>query len=175
MAHEIGHNLKLNHAKLLENDCLSPVSCTGKAIEYGDKADAMGINLSEMNGPHLKQLGILPKSAITTTTEGGTFTINKLEGDINPRLIRFNIPNYPSFYIEYRGDKSGYDENSPYRLGSGAMIHSWNNAVGSPTYLLEAFDNGPVFGDGDTFSLGKYVFKQISHDNSSAKFRIIIK
>lgn len=171
IAHELGHNLRLHHASRC--DAFKDPICNSTS-EYGDNADPMGNSLTDFNGPNLRALGVLPNSAIVTTVQGGTFTVNKLEGNTSPRLIRVNIPDTDAnIYVEFRGDRTGYDTNSSYKLGAGVLLHSWNNNVGSRTYLYNFFNqHDPVLRDGETVLMGGYKIKQLSHNNNSARVRI---
>lgn len=173
LSHEIGHNLGINHASTLGRDCLKDPFCRD-IDEYGDGADTMGFDLANLNGPHLRALGILPKSMVRSTNQGGIFTVHKLGSNVYPELIRINLPSGTDWFIEYRANRAGYDSNSPYKLGAGILLHSWGNINREKTYLFDVFDHDPVFRDGDVVSVpGYYKVKQLTHENDSAKIKII--
>jgi hypothetical protein len=78
VAHELGHNMGLHHASSLTCTAAgSPVayssSCTPD--EYGDPFDVMGLNARHNNAWHLKQIGFMTSSNVTTVSSSGSYTI----------------------------------------------------------------------------------------------------
>jgi hypothetical protein len=92
-AHELGHNLGMNHGSTPD-------------MEYGDITDAMTSAASRLrptNAPHRHQMGWLPGSAIRLATEGGVYYLAPLESNpalaASPQAIAVAKPDTGEYYL----------------------------------------------------------------------------
>lgn len=161
IAHEMGHNLGMNHASLPGN-------------EYGDHSDIMGISLlavRDLDAPHRVEFGW---SSVRTVTAKGTYTIVPLEH--NPaqsslpqalRIYKANTNQY--YYFSYR-QPLGYDAVLP-RLStlytSGVSVHVWSGG-NAHTYYLKGLTDGVSFVD----STNHIAVKQLTHNSSGATLAV---
>jgi hypothetical protein len=111
-AHEMGHNLGLNHANAYS--CTSggaPVTISDSCVsmEYGDPFDVMGSGgAHHESGWHLQKLGVLQSSNVETISQSGTYTMRAaLAQTSEPTTLR--IPRTTSggsvldwYYLEVR-------------------------------------------------------------------------
>jgi hypothetical protein len=78
MAHELGHNMGLHHASSLT--CTSggttvAYSSNCNPDDYGDPFDVMGSGMRHNNAWHLRQIGFMGSSNVTTVSSSGTYTL----------------------------------------------------------------------------------------------------
>ena len=104
-AHELGHNLGMNHARL-DADYDGVID-----DEYGDWSDVMGGPTGfwkHFNAPHKAQMGWLPEDRIQTVTEEGIYDLAVLEllpYEANPRpptdiqALRIPVEVPPNTYL----------------------------------------------------------------------------
>lgn len=138
-AHELGHNLALNHAS-------TPTDT------YGDTSDIMGYSgrtLRGMNAAHHHQLGWRAASQIQTVTADGYYDIAPLELDATqataPQMLRVAKPDTgETYYLSWR-QPIGFDSNltaTQYNLS----VHRYAG-TGGMTYLLGNYADGQSFAD----------------------------
>jgi Gametolysin peptidase M11 len=87
-AHELGHNLGLNHAG---SYACGPAVISGTCTlsEYGDPFDVMGLVSRHSHGWHLQRLGVLQDSNVQTVTASGTYTVRAaLHQTTEPTILR---------------------------------------------------------------------------------------
>jgi hypothetical protein len=138
-AHELGHNLGLNHAST-------------PADQYGDTSDIMGysgLSLRSFNAPHLQQLGWRATSQARSITASGTYDVAPLELDasqaVTAQMLRIAKPDTgEEYYVSVRAP-IGFDASlapSYQRLA----VHRYANA-GGRTYLMGTYGDGQSFTD----------------------------
>jgi hypothetical protein len=180
IAHEIGHNLALHHAQLL--DCKSSqiassyAGCTiGVAPygDYGDPSDVMGAwNYFGFNGPHRVALASLDTIQQQTVTASGVYVIETLESTNSTAVksLKINKPDTgEAYYISYR-QPVGFDAGLSSGLTNGASVIVWG---GSPSVQTKLVDMTPGDGsmanaaltDGATFTdpMNGIAVTQLSH------------
>jgi hypothetical protein len=138
-AHELGHNLGMNHAS-------TPTDA------YGDTSDIMGyagVGLRQIDAPHQEQMGWRSARQIVTLTSGGTYDIAPLELSdtqaLAPQILKIAKPDTGEYYyLSYRRPL-GFDGiiNSTYfRLN----VHRYAGGT-ARTFLLGLYDPGQSFVD----------------------------
>jgi hypothetical protein len=134
-AHELGHNLGLNHAGSWDctNGSGTPVtiSSTCSLNEYNDPFDAMGAYATPRHnhGWNLQRLGLLQASNVQTITASGTYSMSSaLAPTSAPTTLRI-----------------------PRTYGSGGTVQDW--------YYLEVRQSGGVF---DNFSASDWAVRGVS-------------
>ena len=142
LAHEMGHNLGLDHAGT--RDCSkSPVNpILGNATasdcnlnEYGDNADVMGmVNMPHYNAYFKERLGWLgPNSAqqLLTVARGGRFVLGPYAANLAQlKALKVARSNNDFYYLEYR-QPGGFDAGF-----SGVLLHL-GSAAGGRSFLLD--------------------------------------
>ena len=130
LAHELGHNLGMNHAQAL--DCGSALynsNAAGCDVEkYGNYNDVMGWGEGVYWGtPHQRFMGWVDARQVVTAGRSGTFNLHPADADTcGIRALRIPIPSEPGyyFYVEYRHARS----DSLY-AGTGRLGGSRRDAV----------------------------------------------
>ena len=140
-AHELGHNLGMNHAA-------TPTD------EYGDRSDVMGmvgLGLRQHNAPHKDQMGWLPPEQILTVTENGVYDIAPLE--VNPseavahQILKILKPDTSVYYyISYRRPL-GFDQELQSNYRDRLNVHRYTGAGAIRTYFLDSLLEGETFAD----------------------------
>lgn len=182
-AHELGHNLGMNHAA--SRDCKPyQISNTCLDTEYGDLYDVMSAaNLYHVNGPHKVQMGWVPETRVHTVTQNGTYVISSLETNRNTtQVLRVMSPGTSRiYYVEFR-QSYGYDELIPSEATRGVLIHLWMGQLYESTKLMDMTPGSPQgfqdasLQDGFDFNDGenKINIKQISHTPTTATIQVTI-
>jgi hypothetical protein len=155
-AHELGHNLGLQHAST-------------DASEYGDDSDVMGMlgGIKPFNAPHKWQAGWLPDSKTAAVTASGTYSVSALPLDptvaSGAQLLKVSKPDTAdSYYISYRHG-SGFEANACCGYLDRTNIHRWAGGV-SKTYFLAALGDGESYVD----PANGFTVTQVSHGDASA-------
>jgi hypothetical protein len=120
-AHELGHNLGLNHSNSLRCTSLSDVTLVNDAFAgcqqnaYDDIFDVMGYSGAtfgegNLNAVHLDGMGLLPTAVRKISADTGVTTarIAPLSSATASRALKITDPNGVDYYVEYRTD-SGLD------------------------------------------------------------------
>ncbi len=105
-AHELGHNLGLNHANFWETGGRSIIG-PGASVEYGDVYDTMGVasaGPAHFNVRNKCYLNWLPTNAVITVTTSGTY---RLEAHDNPaasgvRALKLTRDADTNYWVEFR-------------------------------------------------------------------------
>lgn len=143
LAHEIGHNLGLNHANLWDTRGAGVIG-PGNEVEYGDSSDTMSLNTGasrHFNARFKHLLGWLDDSQLAQPSSNGV--IRLAAHDLNPsppgpRAIR--IPRDPrtNYWFEFRL----LHTNAPTSPASLAI--RWADATNRPTLLLDTTPGSPA-------------------------------
>jgi hypothetical protein len=185
VAHELGHNMGLNHAsslKCTQDGTVVAISSTCTTSEYGDPFDVMG-NLSthHNNAWHLRQIGFMHASDVQVANGAGTYTISATDARGGTRLLRIARPagSSPPYYdLELRATNGVFDDflsNDP--AVQGVTIHA-DPEVTTPTPIQSklidttpgsfwGFDDAPLAA-GKTFSDGALSITVTSIDSGVA-------
>lgn len=118
LAHELGHNLSLEHSNL--DYCDSNAATAGCTVyEYGDLYDVMGVSvqgydtITALNSRSQIALGFVAAPTAMTLASGSfgsveRFTLSTLDGSSGTRFIDITDPiSGQLYYLEYRGGEGG--------------------------------------------------------------------
>jgi len=158
-AHELGHNLGMQHASTPES-------------QYGDSTDFMGLaynRLRQTNAPHKEQMGWLPASTITS---GGTYQVAPLELDPSQvgahQSFKIAKPDTGEFYyLSYRS-AIGFDANLASIFRDRLTVHRGDGSVSRRTYLLALLEDGESFQD----AVNDITITQLSHSPDGSTFSV---
>lgn len=144
LAHEVGHNLGLQHANL--DYCSSDVAVRCDEIEYADLYDIMGSSiefeqvLTTLNGRSLVQLGFTTGNALSrvtlpagqlSTTVTVTLGALDLQDPSRPYVVQVTDPvNGQDLFLDYRSGVNA-DRGSFYSNGGSSRLE------GSPTRTVQ--------------------------------------
>jgi hypothetical protein len=141
-AHELGHNLGLEHAG-------TPTS------EYDDGTDPMGLSsgaLRGLNAPHRHQLGWAGGQAVQTVSESGRYDLASLALDPSqvtaPQVIRIAKPDTGDYYyLSYRSSV-GFDQYIDWWYYNRLSLHRYKgDGSASKTHVLAGLADGERFVD----------------------------
>lgn len=134
-AHELGHNLGLDHANALRCDATQDATWSGTAFPASCRADAyddlldvmgysgVGYGEGNLNAAHLDDLGLTP-GAIQTVT-GGEVTVPTLASGSPGRGVKVTDDAGVTYYLEYR-TPTGRDAvatSNPWTPSTGVLLY----------------------------------------------------
>lgn len=149
LAHELGHNYGLSHAKLwqIPGGSTDPVDPAGSALDYGDPFDIMGgaigdpsVQPDPPNPFYLNNLGWLPDSAVQTigTNSAQPFRVYRFDhkdaSASHPLALRINRSEGVDYWIGYRRKYQGYGSYGD--MGDGAYVF-WAKDGNPSTELID--------------------------------------
>ena len=158
-AHELGHNLGMQHASTPQSD-------------YGDNTDFMGLaynRLRQTNAPHKEQMGWLPA---TTISSGGSYQVAPLELDPSQvgadQSFKIAKPDTGEFYyLSYR-TAIGFDANLASIYLDRLSVHRGDGSASRRTYLLDLLEDGESFQD----AVNGITITQLSHSPDGSSFSV---
>ncbi len=149
MAHELGHNLGLNHANLWDTGGES-VSGAGKEVEYGDLSDTMSTAAGysrHFNSRYKNHLGWITDEQVATIQAGGTYRLYAMDltnAVAGARALSFPRDSQTNLWFDFRR----LHTNSPVASASAAI--RWVGHGTRASLLLDTTP-GSVFGVRDAF------------------------
>jgi hypothetical protein len=163
-AHELGHNLGMNHAS-------TPTD------EYGDTSDIMGyggFGLRHINGPHQDQTGWINPLQMKGVVESGMYSIAPLELNVSqaiaPQVLIVPKPDTgESYYLTYR-QAVGFDSSLPSTYLKGVNIHRHKTDSATRTYLLGVLADSGSFTD----SINGVTITQVNHTDQYVTVQVQI-
>lgn len=140
IAHELGHNLGLNHAGAVWAPGANGVGVPGdpqplSVSEYGNSTDTMGSSSGHYSAPHKDALGWITSIAITAP---GTYTLSCLETPGGTKAYRYNLKIGWDLYFEQRCPL-GFDSFASPELFTGFMGVLLNTAADQSSYSPYAY------------------------------------
>jgi M6 family metalloprotease-like protein len=149
VAHELGHNLGVYHARAFECGTTT-LGSSCSAIEYGDPADIMGVSgvVAHFNAFQKERMGWLNYGSslpILTVQSDGTFVIEPYSAPgVGPKALKILKSVDPAtgrrtfYYVEYRRG-SGFDSSlsSNANLVNGVVIHTGSESSANSSYVLD--------------------------------------
>jgi hypothetical protein len=177
LAHELGHNMSLQHADALlcptaaDSGYSATTGWTGTGCtqdSYGDGQDVMSASSRDfapfLSTPQLLRTGMIPPSAATVIDTVGTrsVTLLPLAGRTGVRTAEVINPSTGvTYYVEYR-TWAGRDLFNTFGVNTGVRVLRYNPATGS-TVLLDPSPSGRSHDSDPTLPVGKTF---ISYDGS---------
>jgi gametolysin peptidase M11/Big-like domain-containing protein len=187
VAHELGHNLGLEHAgswTCTSGGVRVQISDNCTISEYGDPFDNMGTGFRHNNGWNLAKLGILGPENVKTVTTSGTYSIRSaLVPTTEPTVLRVprtravNNNSVSSwYYLEIR-QTGGVFENVSDATTTGVSIRATAEGNSPETLLLDANPATSTFADaplnvGETFDGGPVQIKTLSAGGGHATVEV---
>ncbi len=178
IAHELGHNLGLQHAgswSCTEGGVRVQISDECTTSEYGDPFDTMGNAVANRHnsGWNLAKLGVLGPQNIETVTASGTYSIRAASAPTSePTVLRIaRTGSHGGFvtswyYLEIR-QAGGPFEGGGDAATTGVSIRVTNQGASPETLLLDANPATATFADaplqpGEVFDGGRVQVKTLS-------------
>ncbi len=187
IAHELGHNLGLDHAgswTCTSGEVRVQISDTCTISEYGDPFDTMGSGYRHNNAWNLAKLGILGPENVQTVTTSGTYSVRSaLYPTTEPTVLRVprtravNNNSISSwYYLEIR-QTGGVLENVSDATTTGVSIRATAEGYSPETLLLDANPATSTFADaplkaGETFDGGPVQIKTLSAGSGHATVEV---
>ena len=166
-AHELGHNIGLDHAATAYN---------GDVIDLGDTSDPMsftGTDLRGLNAPHRHQLGWTTPQVITQSGTYDVAPLAQVPGTV-PQVYTIAKPDTNEWYYISTRYPQGYDSRlQPFYL-NGLAIHRYSGNVlpslgdVTKTYLVTELTDGQQFTD----PVNGITISQVTHDSTYVTARI---
>jgi len=162
-AHEVGHNLGMDHAS-------TPAS------EYGDTTDPMAFGSSQLRGtnaPHRQQLGWLGAGTTESISQDGFYDIAPLAADPStataPQVVTIAKPDTGEFYYLSFRDAIGFDNGVDGVYLDRLSVHRYKgDGSASKTWLLAALADSESFVD----STNGITVSMVSHGPAGATARV---
>jgi Gametolysin peptidase M11 len=164
LAHELGHNIGLLHARTdANNDGTSD-------CEYCDTSDIMGYGTGTwraINAPHKDQMGWLGAAQIVDGGSGGAFTISALgmQNPPYPQVVKIVPSSGRPYWLSYRAP-IGYDAQMGTAYFNRLQVHRADESRNS--YLITQLADGATHVD-ENLNLA---VRQISHTADSATLEV---
>lgn len=187
VAHELGHNLGLEHAgswTCTAGGVRVQISDSCTTSEYGDPFDTMGSGFRHNNGWNLSKLGILGPENVETVTTSGTYSIRSAFSPTTeptvlrvPRTRAVNNNSISSwYYLEIR-QTGGVFENLSDATTTGVSVRATAEGQSPETLLLDANPATSTFADaplkvGETFDGGPVQIKTLSAGGGHATVEV---
>lgn len=187
IAHELGHNMGLQHAgswTCTSGGVRVQISKTCTISEYGDPFDTMGsIGYRHNSGWNLAKLGILGPENVETITTSGTYVLRAaLAPTSEPTVLRLPRARPPNgsvsswYYLEIR-QTGGIFENVSDASTTGVSIRATAEGQSPETLLLDANPATSTFADaplkvGETFDGGPVQIKTLSAGGGHATVEV---
>ena len=162
-AHEIGHNLGLDHAATIQSDT-------------GDTTDPMAFSswgLRGLNAPHREQLSWLNAESILPVVQSGVYDIAPLALDPTsataPRVIRIAKPDSNEYYyLSYRLPL-GFDTQIDGAYYERVSVHQYKgDGSSTKTLRVAGLSDGQNFVD----SVNGITITQLSHESTYARVAV---
>jgi hypothetical protein len=152
-AHELGHNLGLQHANFWDTSGQSVIGA-GLSVEYGDKFDNMGsasAGINHFNARYKNYLDWLPSRDVITVAESGKYEIaafdySQASGSRALRIVKNDRTNY---WVEFRQAHT----SNPY-LMEGVTLR-WAGNGSESTRLLDTTPGSPPGKDDSAIVIGR--------------------
>lgn len=192
VAHEVGHNMSLQHADALVCGSSSDGAFTNgtwsdgcQVNGYGDGQDVMGIDNPSLSSgllstPQAIRTGMLEEAAIQRVGTGTTtVTLQPLAGRTGTRAATVtHADTGVTYYVEYR-TPAGHDAHNAWGQSTGVRVLRMDPAddgtlLLDPTPTGSFYDRDPVLTPGRSLTTagGGLRFATISADNDQAVVRI---
>ena len=161
-AHELGHNLLLDHARAADfgAEPLGPIGQRpipwDEARVYGDSFSNMGRGLGRWAAPHKSRLGwLLDGRDVVTVENGGRWSLRPSQepvGGTRALRVRRGTGNDAWLWIENRQPIGAYDAGLPASAFTGALVHyedaGWADPAWATNLARFSADSGLFFGLG---------------------------
>ena len=194
LAHELGHNMSLQHADALlcpgtaDSAFATASDWTGTGCSeqgYGDGQDVMAASLSDsapfLSAPQSLRTGMIPISAVTVINTAGTHSVTLRPLALRAGVLAAEVVNPATgvtYYVEYR-TPAGRDLHNVYGAITGVRVLRYNPAT-STTVVLDptpcgSRDQDATLPVGSTFTSydGGVRITTISKDATNAVVSIV--
>lgn len=141
IAHELGHNLGLNHSGSLvcpDRQDAAFAELAGCAVtEYDDYLDVMSSSgvtrgTGALNAAHVDDLGLQPSSLVTVRGAGErTVRLSPLASRTGVRGVKVVVDAATSYFVQYR-TRAGRDAAAPASYELGVEVHRGENPWAQP-------------------------------------------
>ncbi|MCB9641405.1 MAG: hypothetical protein H6727_21095 [Myxococcales bacterium] len=177
ISHELGHNLGVRHAaKDTNNDGAHNSSSTSE--EYGDYSCFMGIQLRNLNAPHMVQMGVWDRyKQQVVAAKTGTYKIYPLLLDPStapgPQVLYLPRADKSRFYYLSFKTSLHYDKsmNASYKTGVSIYTHTPPGYTSPPvSYYVKTLVDAGTFSD----AANGITIKQIKKDPADAYVEVQI-
>ena len=147
IAHELGHNLGLQHGHAWKPTGTSPIQ-PAEHVEYGDPFDLMGGSFSLTSGhfsvPKKRALNYVTDTHVQTINLTGQYRLYRHDATIGANTVALKIDAGTAYdyWLEYRRDVASDLSAYADRVAQGVLIHwnklpSFTQAGALGTYLLD--------------------------------------